>query len=98
MNKPKATKRVPLGGPEDPRHGTDNCYTYWRCHCDRCKAAHALVARLARGATPPARCPLCSAAATKPPIVKIDDGVNLAIYIDGAGHLWETRWADQPNV
>ena len=26
--------------PDDARHGSENGYTNYRCHCDQCKAAH----------------------------------------------------------
>lgn len=36
----RARKYKPLS-PDDSRHGTENGYSNLRCHCDRCKAAHA---------------------------------------------------------
>lgn len=92
MNTPNVTRARPLTGPDDPRHGTDKCYTYWRCRCDRCKAAHAIAARGWRGAAPAARCPNCDSQAAGQPVVKVEHGVNHAFYLCPLGHAWETRW------
>lgn len=35
--------REPLP-PDDPRHGTQNGYGNYDCRCDRCTAAHTVVA------------------------------------------------------
>ena len=43
-----ARMKGPIGGPEDPRHGTFNGYSNLLCRCDSCKAAAKEVNAIAK--------------------------------------------------
>ena len=43
----------PIGGPDDPRHGTENGYSNLYCRCDLCRAAWAASVKARKARRPP---------------------------------------------